>query len=269
MHLLINICMKFHKIVTVFLLLCCCQYMIAQEEPKGPDINNTYITFDTFSAFGFLYPRYTFGYVTPIHRRWMVGLDAGYGNDHIIAPYFNNSDLIGDRYRIFELKPRIYFKLRPSGKSQSYVSLEFFYINHKDHFVNSTDQLREKRYVNLNYNQTMATGFGILSYDSADYIRFKTGFNVNAGFFLNLSDKIGVNMDLGLGYRNRYTTYKNLENPRRFVPQENENFTTYPLTVDLGNAGGANITLNIKLFYKFENVSFLYKSKIERLSYIN
>ncbi len=254
--------MKFHKLALLALFFIANIPIVAQEEPNEPDINNTYITFDTFAAFGYWCPRYTLGYVTPIHRRWMVGLDAGYGNDHIIATYLKNSNLIGNRYRVFELKPRIYFKLKPSGKSQSYVSLEFFYIKHKDHFINSTDQLREKRYVNLNDNQAADRGYGNLSYDEADYLRLKTGFNVNAGFFLNLSDNIGVNIDLGLGYRNRYLTYKNLENPSIFVPQENDRFTEYPLTVDLGNAGAANLTLNIKLFYKFENVSYLYKPKI-------
>ncbi len=239
--------MTFRKIVLAIFIVGC-QSISAQDDSPRPDINNAYITFDNFAAFLFESPRYTFGYIMPIHRRWMVGLDVGYGNDVIILSYREKSLYIGDDYQLFEVRPRVYFKLKPSSKFQPFISVEFFYINHSDHFVNDTEQLKGNRFIRLGNNTNQ---IGAFSYDSADYIRNKSGINLNIGVFLTWIDNFGVNFDVGLGIRNRFVNYENVQNPMRFRPDDIDSFVIPSIRYPTGTEIGANFSLNAKIFYKF------------------
>ena len=242
--------MQILKIVTLLLILVFNQSTIAQEESPKNERIEAYITFDMFSAFIFQSPRYTLGYVHPIHRRWLVGIDLGYSNSNLIPHYYQDILIIGNDYRIFEIRPKIYFKLKPSSKFQPYVSGELFYINHKDSYINNTEYLKGERYIRIQ-NGGDNSPSQYISYDEAEYFRQKSGINFNIGLFLTLIDNVGMNIDAGIGIRNRNLKYRNVVNPTLFSPPEDEGYVESPLTYRLGNDVGANISLNFKLFYKF------------------
>lgn len=237
------------KIITAFLVLLSFQLTISQEDLTKNERIEAYLTFDMFSAFVFENPRYTLGYIHPIHRRWLVGIDIGYSNLNFVPNYHKDKLIIGNDYKIFEIRPKIYFKLKPSSKFQPYISGEFFYINHRDYFINDTEYLKGKRYIKIENDDTLPPQY--ISYDGAEYFRQKTGVNFNIGLFLTLIDNVGMNIDAGIGIRNRNLQYRNVSNPTFFSPPENEGFKESSLTYPIGNDLGANVSLNFKFFYKF------------------
>jgi len=201
------------------------------------------VTLSLFSPTISYAPRYNIGYMHKVSRRWWAGLEAGYGN---YGTAFGigaegGSDYITNDYKLFEVRPEIYFDLRPSSKLKHLVSAEFFYINHKDHFI--TD-----RYYAPN-------GFTEYKYDAADYKRIKTGVNLNYSLMFYFTNRFGLLWKTGFGIANRNVKYSNVVNKTQLAYNGNDDegniFGTDSYLENSGTVNKFNFNQDLKLFYKF------------------
>src|SRR6056297_1373522 len=94
----------------------------------------SFLTFDLFSSLNTFNPRWKIGYVKSINDRWKIGLNIGYGNRNISYTYF--ADKFEEKFKLWELRPELYRVFKQNEKTIKYLSLELFYINHKDVFHN-------------------------------------------------------------------------------------------------------------------------------------
>ncbi len=152
------------------------------DDVKSELEQESFLTFDLFSSLNTFNPRWKTGYVKSIDERWKVGLNLGYGNKIISYTYF--AEKFGEKFKLWELRPELYRVFKQNEKTIKYLSLELFYINHKDVFHN-------KYYYPENG--------GEISYDQANYQRHKYGFNVNVGEFIKIGKGFGINIFTGIG----------------------------------------------------------------------
>ncbi len=188
-------------------------------------------------------PRYNVGYMQKIAPRWWVGLEAGYGNHGTSFGMGaqSGSDYTDKDYRIFEIRPEVFYSLRNHGKVKHLVSAEFFYINHKDHFT--TDRFYGK------------DGYPTYRYDAADYKRIKTGLNINYSLFFYFSPRVGLIWKTGVGVKHRDVTYSNVVNKTmQDSSSDDELFDIFNVDKYLEQSGpetSVNFNMDLKLFYKF------------------
>jgi hypothetical protein len=189
-------------------------------------------------------PRYNIGYMHKVARRWWAGIALGYGNysSSFGIGVENGSDFITKEYKIFEVRPEIYFDLRPSSKLKHLVSAEFFYINHKDQFTND-------RYF-------APDGFTEYKFDAADYKRIKTGVNINYNLMFYFAERFGLIWKTGFGVANRNVKYSNFTNRREIDNSGGSSYEGNILGTDQyidfsGTRTKFNFDLDLKLFYKF------------------
>jgi len=181
------------KFLIIYFFLFITNFINAQEEKSNriKNFNNySYITTNLLSHLNHYSPRIRVGYIQNINNRWKVGLDLGYGNDELSI--FDNSE----NYGLWEIRPELYYFTRAH---KTYLSAEFFYINHKDIFV---DDL----YYPIDEEST--------KYDRVNYQRKKYGVNIKYGFLFNSRGKITFNLYTGLGLRIRDNNFTNIVNPR-------------------------------------------------------
>ena len=210
--------------------------------------NKLYVTVNIASSIFEYSPRYKLGYITPFSERWMYGIQIGYNNYNLTHKHLKESIWIEDKYRLFEIRPSLYYVLNPKNKKNTvYLQSDLFYINQKDIYVNNTQELKEKRYINLSSNLYS----NYLGYDKATFLRKKYGVNFNFGMLVVLWRDFGYDFNIGLGIRNRNINYTNIVNPVE-LNQTNEGgfITPMPLT-ETGNRMGLNANIDFKLYYKF------------------
>lgn len=188
-------------------------------------------------------PRYNVGYMHRVAPRWWAGLEAGYGTyGSSFGMGTENNDQLTKDYRIFELRPEVFYSLRsPSRKLKHLVSAEFFYINHTDHFT--TDHY---------YGDN---GYPRYNYDAADYKRIKTGLNINYSLLFYFSERFGLIWKTGFGVRHRNVTYSNVVNKTmQDNSSDDELFNMFNADKYIEQSGAEtnlNFTTDLKLFYKF------------------
>jgi hypothetical protein len=181
-------------------LILCTSILNAQERDSiqiSKVKKESYLSFDAFSSLNVFSPRWRIGYIRSINPKWKIGLNLGYGNKNISYTYF--LDHFEESFKLWEFRPEIYKIFNRNEKAVKYVSIELFYINHKDVFHNEFYYPEEG---------------GEISYDQADYQRHKYGFNFNVGEFINIRNCFGLNIFTGLGLRMRDVSFTNVVNPR-------------------------------------------------------
>lgn len=187
-------------------------------------------TFDFLTATMSQTPRLNVGYIQKMNKDIWLGIDVGYGNKKI-----NYGRTFGENYQLFEIRPEIYYDLRPSKKLKHLLSFEAFYIHHTDTFRDSWFQDENKDY----------------TYTKADYRRIKIGGNFNYNLMYNFGKHFGLMQKVGIGLRYRNVKYSNV--------QGIENTSSFLETLDLGsnyrrhlgNVVGVNFNLAFRFFYKF------------------
>ena len=192
----------------------------------------SFLTFDLFSSLNTFNPRWKIGYIKGINEKWKVGLNVGYGNKNISYTYF--ADKFEENFTLWELRPELYKIVRQNEKTTKYLSLELFYINHKDIFHN---------------NYYYPESGGEISYDQADYQRHKYGFNVNIGEFIKIGKGFGINIYTGLGLRIRDVSFSNIVNPRpsdTFIDMIDFNIYRKDEGIDFG----LNYSIGLKLLFR-------------------
>ncbi|WP_299884203.1 hypothetical protein [uncultured Lacinutrix sp.] len=219
----------------LFILTISISLLQAQEDNKT-NSQGSMLTFNLVSPIIDYTPRWNIGYTKPLNEKWLIGLELGYGNHDITIVDYNR---IEKDYKLWEIRPQVYYILNPNYKMKMYLSAELFYINHTDTFFNE----------NYNINNNSQN----IRYDKADYKRIKTGGNLNFGAFINFSKYIGVNPSIGLGVRNRNVSYSNVVNPQEtmFNDDDGDWFGTNNYIEDTGNNFNINFALNLKLYYRF------------------
>jgi hypothetical protein len=200
---------------------------------------NSIITFSAFSPIVNYAPRWNLGYIRKIDKRYWLGLELGYGSKDISVNFAEDGGWIKNDYKIFEIKPELYYDLRPNSKLKHLLSVEFQYVNHTDKFNNSWYfDLNDKTYYN---------------YDFADYKRIKYGINVNYNLIFYITKNLALMPKVGIGYRKRDVQYSNLVNRIEDVFFEEEGFVAPDVNGflrDNGDIGGFNFNLDLRIIYK-------------------
>lgn len=188
-------------------------------------------TFDFLTASMSQSPRLNVGYIQKMNKNIWLGIDVGYG--------FGELDYgpITPKYQLFEIRPEIYYDLRPNTKLKHVLSFEGFYIHHKDTFKNSSFEYRNQNY----------------KYSKADYKRIKIGANLNYNLMYYFGKRWGLMQKVGLGLRHRNTHYSNVEGLT-----EGDDDDGLPILSEannykknIGSAFGLNFNLAFRFFYKF------------------
>ena len=196
--------------------------------------NESCFTFDIFSSLNKDSPRWRVGYVRDIDSKWKVGLNLGYGNKNISYTQYID-EMFEKDYKLWEIRPELYYVMKRSEKATAYGSFELFYINHKDVFHNSS-------YIPVEG--------GCFSYDQADYLRQKYGFNVNIGTFSNLGRKLGLNFYTGVGLKIRNNSFSDIINPEPSECFERDMYDDFEYRQKEGLKAGFNFSIGLKLFLK-------------------
>ncbi|NQY05481.1 MAG: hypothetical protein HRT68_04560 [Flavobacteriaceae bacterium] len=224
------------------LILCICftNVSIAQNDEEGAiklfDESHVTVSSHLFSRV----PRITVGFITSINYRWLAGIEIGFNGG--FTAYERDNTWIGSNYKLFEIRPQLYYTFTNNPKIRSYISGELFYINHQDTFRNEFFILSG---TDLN-----------VEFESADYTRIKTGINFHFGVFKSIYKGFGINPSIGLGLRYRKVDYRNVRNgiiidPNNLDDEENLFGSLDNYITDEGSTFGFNMVISIKLYYKF------------------
>lgn len=211
----------------------------AQENNETSSQGST-LTFNLASPIVNYSPRWNIGYTRAINEKWLIGVELGYGNFDTSINFAIPKNRLKKDYKLWEIRPQLYYILNPNYKAKMYLSAELFYINHTDTFFNDSYSIN-------NDSQN-------ISYDKADYKRIKTGGNLNFGAFVNFSKHIGINPSIGLGVRNRNVSYSNVINARETIFDDVDDHTLFytdNYITDSGNEIGFNFALNLKVYWRF------------------
>jgi hypothetical protein len=196
-------------------------------------INESYLTFDVFSSLNTFSPRWRVGCINGINPKWKIGLNLGYGNKNISYTYF--ADKFEEDYKLWEIRPELYYIIKQNQKSSTYGSVEIYYINHKDIFHDSFYR---------------PVGGGYYSFEKADFLRQKYGFNFNIGKFINLGKWFGMNIFTGLGLKIRNNSFSNIVNPTPHEYHDIDMYDTYEYGEKEGLDYGLNYFIGLKLLFR-------------------
>lgn len=211
----------------------------------GQEKNNTefnsIITFNTFSPIISYAPRWNLGYIRKIDKRYWLGFELGFGTKNTSFNFAEEGNWIKNDYKIFELKPEIYYDLNPKSKLKHLLSLELQYLNHSDKFNNS-----------WYYDLDKITYY---KYDFATYKRIKYGININHNLIYNITKNLALMQKIGVGFRQRVVKYSDVINRIEDVNFEEPDSFAIPIgngfLRDNGTQNGFNFNLDLKLIYKF------------------
>ena len=186
----------FRNFYLFFVFILAATNLLAQE--KGQPITETrriksFASVNLLSPLNELNPRLGAGFVHGINERWRLGVDLGYGNKQI-----DIYGSMGEKYRLWEVRPELYYFISPWKQHERYFSAELFYINHYDVFLNN------RYYLGLSK--------GVM-FDQADYQRYKSGFHLKYGMIFQVAKHLGLNFYTGFGLRIRSNSYSNVIKP--------------------------------------------------------
>lgn len=208
-----------------------------QSDSVNDTLGKSYITLNLLAPVDVYLPRWRAGYIKKLDRRWKIGMDVGYGNREITFEGFKG--FMGDKYRIWEIRSQLYFILNPERKAENYVSVELFYVNHKDAF-NGGDYFSEDG--------------PFYHFDFAKLRRQKYGLNLIHGFLFYSKWRIGLNGYIGIGVKIRDNTFSDVTNPIKMDPGPEGGDMAGIMDYQRieGLVVGVNPVLGIKLYYKFD-----------------
>lgn len=198
-------------------------------------------TFSIFSPTISYAPRWNLGFIRKIEKRYWIGLEIGYGNQNLSVNFAEEGGWIKNDYKIFEIKPEIYYDLRPKSNLKHLLSLELQYLIHSDKFNNSWYyDIENKTYY---------------KYDLADYQRNKYGVNINYSLIYNITKKLALMQKTGIGFRQRNVKYSDIINKIEDEYFEESDVILVPVSNgflrDNGVNNSFNFNLDLKIIYKF------------------
>lgn len=221
----------------LLLLLCVVSLLATAQDTinKSRSIISLGLLSSTFSQA----PRWDIGYIYKINSRIWAGMELGYGNKNMIFNGSSGDDNTEKNYQLFEIRPSVYYDLRPSGKLKHLASVEVYYIKHTDTF-----------YTDWYYDTDVPMWY---RYEQANYTRHKYGLNVNYNLLYNFGKHFSLMQTIGVGIKIRDVKYTNVTGKKE-DPYHEESDVFFPTTnyiVETGTNVGFNFNLDLKLLYKF------------------
>lgn len=232
--------MPVEKIVFILFSMLLFQSLAAQDTIQRKSI----ITLNVFSPLASQAPRWDIGYIRNISKRVWLGVELGYGNYDITINDVSGRDMLNNDYKIFEIRPSVYYDLRPSGRLKHLVSAELFFINH-------TDTFERGEYYDTEVLKTYR-------YDAADYKRLKYGFNLNYNLMYNFGSRFALMQTIGIGLKIRDVDFTNFINKVDTDRTDDDEGLGYGLffnnyyRTDDGFVTAFNFNLDLKLIYRFK-----------------
>ncbi|MDQ1162803.1 hypothetical protein QE422_003171 [Chryseobacterium sp. SORGH_AS 447] len=137
--------------------------------------------------------RWNVGYMHQLNTRWWIGTEIAYGQKGM-TPY--NLGFEGD-FKIFEVKPELYYSLNPNSRLKHFISAELSYLNHRSERTDAGYYDRSGQYYD---------------FTSADFKRIRKGLSINYSILLHReSSWFGFMPKIGIGIAHRSITYRNVE----------------------------------------------------------
>lgn len=137
--------------------------------------------------------RWNIGYLHKLNKRWWIGAEMAYGQKGM-TPY--NLGFEGD-FKVFEIKPELYYSLNPQSRLKHFISAEFSYLNHTS--------LR----TNDGYYDTNGQYY---TYTAADFKRIRKALTINYSILLGRrSSWFGFMPKVGLGIAHRSISYDHVQ----------------------------------------------------------
>jgi len=153
---------------------------------------SSYITLSPLSLLDFHAPRLRMGFTQHVAEHLKIGFDLGIGGGTGLLSKRESEDDI-----LWEVRPEIYYILKPESRTTKYLSTEFFYIAQSNTLLNNVyDREDDMR----------------IRYDRADFERQKYGVHFKFGLFLNTGRHWGFNFYGGIGFRWATIAFSNLVN---------------------------------------------------------
>jgi hypothetical protein len=205
-------------------------------ESQG-NYKNNHISINILSSIDPFTPRWKVGYVKSLSPKWKLGLDIGYGTQKMVwsnYSWFTYGEKIGEDYKLWEIRPELYYIINPEKKVEAYFSGELFYIHHKDVYSG---------------NYFVPRNGGFFRYESANYLRQKYGLHIKTGMFIDIGKRLGLNIYTGLGLRFRDNSFTNIINP---IPRrDHRDMIVIDYNEYDGLYFGLNGSLGFKLYFRF------------------
>lgn len=153
--------------------------------------------------------RWNAGYMHQLNKRWWIGTELAYGQKGM-TPY--NLGFEGD-FKIFEIKPELYYSLNPNSRLKHFISAEISYLNHRSERTDAGYYDHSGQYYN---------------FTSADFKRIRKGLSINYSILLHReSSWFGFMPKIGIGIAHRSITYRNIEG-RDPSPEPLDAFPFFP-----------------------------------------
>ncbi|MHA3788950.1 hypothetical protein ACX0HA_12110 [Flavobacterium hauense] len=219
----------------LLLLLCISPLSAIAQDTISKSIISLGLLSSTFSQA----PRWDIGYIHKIDKRIWVGMEIGYGNYDMVFHGSSGDENNEKDYQLFEIRPSVYYDLRPTGKLKHIPSIELYYIHHTDTYY--TDWYHDND-VPMWYR-----------YQQADYKRQKYGLNVNYNLLYNFGKHFSLMQTIGVGIKIRDVKYTNVTGKEEAPNHEESDvfFATTNYIVETGTNVGFNFNMDLKLLYKF------------------
>ncbi len=221
--------MKNHVFV-LLLFLVAISSVCSQIDVIGDRTNtSSYITLSPLSLLDFHAPRLRMGYTQHLAEHWKIGLDLGIGGGTGLLSKRESEDDI-----LWEVRPEVYYILKPESRTIKYLSTEFFYIAQSNTLLNNVyDREDDMR----------------IRYDRADFERQKYGMHFKFGLFLNTGRHWGFNIYGGIGFRWATIAFSNLVNAEEDATRHRGH--GYETIYDAERSDfRPNPTLGTKIYYK-------------------
>lgn len=137
--------------------------------------------------------RWNVGYMHKLNKRWWIGAEVAYGQKGM-TPY--NLGFEGD-FKVFEIKPELYYSLNPQSRLKHFISAEISYLNHRSERADDGYYDTAGQYYN---------------YTAADFKRIRKALTINYSILLGRSSSwFGFMPKVGLGIAHRSISYHNVE----------------------------------------------------------
>ncbi len=203
---------------------------------------SSFATFSIFSSLDPFNPRYRVGYIQNLSPKWKLGVDLGYGSRKLSwsSSLFTTTYLtsfggaVEEDYRLWEIRPELYYIIDPSHKYLQYISTEVFYIHQTDAYQ---------------HDHVDKNDMGYFNFDKADFKRQKIGSHIKYGIFINPGEKLGLNVYTGIGFRFRNNTFSDIIN---LVPYDDPREVAVDYNEVEGLFFGFNFSFGFRLYYRFE-----------------
>lgn len=194
---------KIHLTITALFFIVSLSAQELEKAYNYPDAVDAFATFNIVPIAFYAHPRVQLGYYKKYNDKFWVGADVatGFGKMH---DYFLDGAINSKDYRLFEVRPEIYYNLRkPTKKLRRLLSLELFYIYHSDTRFDSF-------YHDIKNKEVQIT------FDKANYQRIKYGVNLNYNFIIHLGRRVSLFHTIGFGVKHRNVGLSKLENAQAF-----------------------------------------------------